>query len=157
MRLLKLKQMTFLELIAALSNAKTIQAAFAVVLAFLAAHLMPVAHFIAGAFFFLLVDFVSGVWAAKKKGNKITSQGFRKTITKFVFYSLAIICSVVLQDMFTKEMFPKLDLVYWIAGFICLTEFKSIIENIGVITEINIYDAIKHLLPNFKNKSNESN
>ena len=34
MRLLKLKQMTFLELIAALSNAKTIQAAFAVVLAF---------------------------------------------------------------------------------------------------------------------------
>ena len=156
MRYLKLKKMTFLELITALGNAKSLQTAFAVVLAFLAAHLMPVAHFIAGAFFFLFADFISGVWAARKKGHKITSQGFRKTITKFVFYSLAIICSVVLQDMFTKEMFPNLDIVYWMAGFICLTEFKSIIENIGVITEINLWDAIKHYLPNLKNKSNES-
>ncbi len=157
MRFLKLKQMTFLELITALGNAKTIKTAFAFVLAFLAAHLMPVAHFIAGALFFLVVDFFTGWAAATKRGEKTESKKFRRTIEKFVFYSVAIISSVVLQDMFTKEMFPRLNLVYWIAGFICLTEFKSIIENIGSITGINLSEAIKHYLPNFKNKSNESN
>lgn len=43
------------------------------------------------------IDFVTGVWKAKCKGEARTSDGFRKTVNKFLQYGCAIVCGAVLS------------------------------------------------------------
>lgn len=145
-----LSRMSFIELLGALWKAETLKAGFALLLTYLVGHTLPVSHFVAAMFMLVLSDWVTGVWAAAKRNEKITSKGFRNTTQKLVFYMLAILLGLIIETTF----FPDIKLVYYVAGFICITEFKSNIENIGTITGINILEAIKHYLP--KAKSNET-
>jgi len=45
----------------------------------------------------IAVDFLTGIWKAKCKGKARTSDGFRKTVNKFLQYGCAIICGAVLS------------------------------------------------------------
>jgi hypothetical protein len=79
----------------------------------------------------VLLDFVLGVAAAKKRGEKITSGGFKATVVKLFVYELAITMAYFVGLHLTGPVVPTLQIV---ASMIGLTELKSVIENMQTIT-----------------------
>lgn len=95
---------------------------------------------------FILIDLVSGVWAAKKRGELLTSRKLRKTIDKITWFSLAIILCFILD---TKILtFKVLYLANGIAGLCCGNELYSIFENAYQITGNRVF----WILTQFTNK-----
>lgn len=103
---------------------------------------LPVSQFMALTFALVLSDVVTGVWAAVKRKEAIRSNGFRRTISKIVLYFLAILLSKGMEDVLH---IPKL--IYIVAGFIAMTEFKSNLENIAVVTGTDIWAHLVERVP----------
>jgi len=78
----------------------------------------------------ILIDLVTGVWAAKKRGEAITSNGLKTTIYKIVFYELAICLGFLAQTYLTGTVLPVCNLITSVIG---LTEMTSILENLQTI------------------------
>lgn len=78
----------------------------------------------------IVVDLITGVIAAKKRGESITSAGLRRTISKGIIYELAIILGFITQNWLTGETVPVQNIV---TSFIGLTEFLSVVENLNDI------------------------
>lgn len=92
--------------------------------------------FTTGALVF--ADLFTGVFAARKRGEEIHSKKMARSISKIIFYFLAIILSRLMELAF----FPQIPIANITAGYIALIEFKSNIENIGVITGIDLWKAL---------------
>ena len=89
------------------------------------------------------VDLAVGIWAAKKRGEPITSYGFRRSITtKIAPYQVAVLLGYYVD----KEFSLGIPLMKAIAGFIAVAELKSIFENLGQITGLDFWTAIKEKL-----------
>ena len=88
----------------------------------------------------IFTDTITGVWAAKKRGDKITSKALGRTVTKMMLYSIAIFLTFGFEIMF-----PALQVVHIgqiASGYICLVELKSVFENISDITGLNIWSHL---------------
>lgn len=111
------------------------------------AYLAPVAPLVHALLFFMAADWITGVYKAKKLKQKITSKGFRNTAEKFVSYTAAII----LGHVFGQQI-AELHLTRLVAGYLALTELKSIYENLAAITGndilLNIYLQIETAVKN---------
>lgn len=92
--------------------------------------LSPIKAALATVLVLVLSDLVLGILAARKRGEKISSSGLRRTITKLFVYQSAIILAYICQKYLMGDMMPLSNLV---SSFIGLTEIKSIIENLNVI------------------------
>jgi len=88
--------------------------------------------------FFVIMDTITGVYASIKKGNKFTSKRLRKTVPKLVGYACGILVAQVIQNTFTYD----LPLGRILAAFVCYVEIKSINENIEILTNINMFQAV---------------
>lgn len=88
---------------------------------------------------FIIVDFITGIWKSLKSGKKIKSTIMAHSISKTILYHLAILVSV----LFETFVFSGIPVIQLVGGFIATVEFKSILENIGEITGINIWGNIK--------------
>lgn len=86
------------------------------------------------------VDLWSGIWAAKKRGDKITSTGLKRTVVKLLVYEGVITLTYLVEHFLTG---PFLPLVNIMAGYIGITELKSVLENIEEVTGI---DVLKNLI-----------
>lgn len=116
-------------------------------LLFVTAFLAPLVPAMLATGFLLLVDFITGVWAAYKRGEAITSRRMGHGVTKILLYNLAIITGhVVEMYMITFDNEPIIPLSRIIVGFIALVEFKSISENIYRITGVKLWDNIREAL-----------
>ncbi len=73
----------------------------------------------------VFADLIIGLLAARKRKEKITSAGLRRTIVKICLYEVAIMFAHLLQIYFIPEI-PAVKLV---AGAIGLVEAKSLMEN----------------------------
>ena len=100
------------------------------VLAFLA----PIQNIIFGVLFLIVCDLVTGVTAAVKKKEKITSSKLSRTISKVLVYFITIVvCHVINQHLlFGPDVVPLENLV---TSFIALTELKSILENLDKMSK----------------------
>jgi hypothetical protein len=83
----------------------------------------------------MVLDLITGVACAVKKGVPRTSKGFRGTITKFLQYGGAIAIGIVLANLFEiqKETATEAIFKYYNSGlisFIIFIEIKSILENL---------------------------
>jgi phage-related holin len=114
--------------------------------------LMPISHFIGLAIALTIADFITGVWAAKKRGDKITSTGYRRTISKTTLYLLAVVLAHAVEKVFFSTH-AAIPVTYIVACFLCLTEFKSALENIGDITGANVWSALRSHLEKFLNSN----
>lgn len=108
------------------------------------AYFAPIQGIVHCVLIFILLDFLTGVYASYTKNKPIVSNRLRKTIEKFVFYTTAI----VMGHIFTVEIVHWANLAQVIAGFIATTELISISENIFKITGLNIVKVIKETLSN---------
>jgi phage-related holin len=95
---------------------------------------------------FMAIDWITGVYASYKLREKgkswFTSYKMRRTIEKFVFYMMAIAVSYV----FRIEFLETIPLGKIVAGYIAITEIKSIFENIGRIMGVQIFNEIYQII-----------
>lgn len=100
----------------------------------------------------VIIDFISGIWAAKKRKEKISSHVMRNSVTKLLCYSLTIIfCWVIQKEVFVFEWAKIVNLA---TALIVLSELKSILENFGHITGNKVFNKIFVTINNLFKKNN---
>ena len=81
------------------------------------------------------VDLATGIAAAIKKKKKITSSGLKKTIIKTMVYELVVMLGFLTEQYMTGDSIPVVKIL---AGYIGITELKSVLENIEIVTKVSI-------------------
>lgn len=76
----------------------------------------------------IMFDFVTAIFATFKTKEKITSSRASRTLVKLVVYGILASASVLVDRFILEQGQIFADLVL---GFIAVTEFISILENIG--------------------------
>ncbi len=105
-------------------------------------YFLPLQSFIAITFCLVCADLVTGIQAARARGEAVQSIGLRRTATKFTMYSFAILAAHGVQNVYLKD-FP---LVFTIAAYIGVTEFWSLLENVGTVTGTDVLGAVRDKL-----------
>lgn len=109
--------------------------------------LMPVQSFLVFTMVLVLCDFVTGIRAARHRGEALQSKGFSRTVWKITLYCMGILLSHGMDLVFFAPKGLSFDLVWMVAGIIGLTEFKSNLENIAVVTGTDIWSLIAEKIP----------
>ena len=110
----------------------------------------PISGMVHVMLIFLVIDTISGIWASLKSGEKLESGKLRRTVYKFLWYTIAVMASRMMEKTFHMSWS---NLAGIIAGFICFVELKSIFENITKITNEPIFMRILNI---FRKKSTET-
>ena len=84
-------------------------------------------------------DLISGILAARKKGQKISSAGMRRTVTKVAVYNAAIMLGFLTETYMLDGFLPLSKIA---AGLISVVEFKSILENLDTINGNPIFKSL---------------
>ena len=80
---------------------------------------------------------VSGIWAAKKRGEKLESKKLRASINKMTWYFMFIILA---QGLDVKVIpFIDLHLASMVSAIICGVELYSVLENAYSITGNRVF------------------
>lgn len=77
--------------------------------------------------------------AARKRGEPITSSNLRKTISKIVIFQTAILLAFLTEHYMMADLLPVSKIV---AGYIGMTEYTSILENLNDINGGSIFKAL---------------
>lgn len=87
----------------------------------------------------IVSDLITGVWAARKRGEPITSAALGRTISKMVVYQTAVITGFLLQRYLLGDALPVVNVI---GGVIGMVEFKSFIENANCIVDGDVFKEI---------------
>lgn len=109
----------------------------------LAAIFAPIKELFLVTLVLILVDLISGILAARKKGQKIQSAGLRRTFTKLLVYMTGIGIGFLIEQFMLEGFIPVSKLA---AGLISLVEGKSIFENLDIINGSPIFKSLVHKL-----------
>ena len=99
----------------------------------------PITAGLIGLGVLIFADVITGCKAAKVRGEEIRSNRMARTVSKIIFYSIAIILSRLMEVAFI-DFIPLAQIT---AGYIAVVEFKSNLENIASITGVDVW---KHLM-----------
>jgi hypothetical protein len=110
----------------------------------------PIGWLVAGVGVMVAFDWIAGVAAAKKKGNKIVSGGFYRTFIKFTLYAIGIVATRMLEILMRDKI--AIPFASLLAGFILLIEYKSVMENISIAIGVDLWDWIKDKIANIHPK-----
>lgn len=127
-------------------------------------YLSPIKNFVHLVSALIILDFITGIMASLKTGEKITASRMSRTIYKLILYSIAIIATYLVQMIATDGVM----LVRICALFIGATELKSIYENISRILGGDLFkllwqvikgkvDDIISVIPSKSNVNSEQN
>jgi uncharacterized membrane protein len=95
---------------------------------------LPIKHFLIFTIFVVFADTVTGIIAAKKRGEKITSKGLYRTSQKVVVY----FCGIMIFHGASVTFGLPSQIVYSVSFLIAFTEIYSVSENIKSITGVNL-------------------
>jgi len=90
----------------------------------------------------VLIDFITGIYAAAKREEKITSSGMKRTVAKGLLYQLAILAGYVF-DTITPELGFVARVV---AVTIAVVEMKSILENVASVTGVDFRTLVDRMI-----------
>ena len=113
--------------------------------------IVPVAPFFWLAVGLVIADTITGVIAAKKRGEKINSRGMGRLVSKIIVYMLSILCCHGVEEALQIDGY----VTYVAVGAIASTELMSVLENTRVVSGANIGEVIRGLLPGAKKKGEE--
>jgi len=99
----------------------------------------PVKTMIATVIILILADLVTGIIAAVKRKEKISSAGIRRTFTKFCVYNTGILLGFLVETYLLHGFLPVSKIA---AGLIGVVEMKSVYENLDQLTEQPIFKAL---------------
>ena len=86
-----------------------------------------------------MIDLITGLCAARKRQEKITSRGLRRTVAKILVYEIACACAFLTQLYLTGPLLPCLSLLTTLIGVV---ELKSILENLDTCYGESIFKAV---------------
>lgn len=78
----------------------------------------------------VLIDLLTGIIAARKRQEPITSSGLKRTIIKLAIYEVAILIAFLAETYLILDILPVAKIV---SSFVGITELKSIYENLDSI------------------------
>lgn len=84
-------------------------------------------------------DLISGIFAARKAGTKITSAGLRRTVTKVFVYNAAIMLGFLTETYMIDGFLPLSKIA---AGLISVVELKSVLENLDKINGNPVFTSL---------------
>lgn len=87
----------------------------------------------------IFADLVTGVWAAWKRKEPITSAGFRRTATKIFVYETALCLGWLAEHYMLDGAVPVTKIV---SGMIGLIEIKSVYENLNVVSDEKLLKSV---------------
>lgn len=116
------------------------------------AALAPIHAILISVGIMILADLFTGIWAAKVKGETITSAAMRRTISKILVYQTSVVTGYLLETYMLSSIFPVAKLV---AGVIGLVEFKSILENGNKILGQDLFKTVLQKLGSDNDKPKE--
>lgn len=108
--------------------------AVALTTGFIFSFFLPIRHFLIFTIFVVIADTITGIKAAKKEGQKISSKGLYRTSEKIAVYFVAIMIFEAAKNTFSLPV----PITYMVAFIIATTELFSISENIKRITGVNL-------------------
>jgi len=120
------------------------------------AYLTPIWMIIFVIFIFVGVDFITGILASRKLKIPVKSKNMRATVTKLLCYFITIVLAFFIQKEIIK--YSWFEIMNIVAGLITLAEFKSITENMEVLTGNKIFTRIFRTISDiFKKKTEVDN
>ena len=108
--------------------------AFSLCCGFIASFFIPIKGFLLFTVAVVFADTITGIKAAKKEGQKISSKGMYRTTEKIVVYFTSILIFELAKNTFSIP-FP---ITYMVAMMISATELFSVAENVQRITGVNL-------------------
>lgn len=87
----------------------------------------------------IVLDFITGIWAAYKREEKIKSARMRDSVTKMVIFQVAVISGFLMEKYLLDNSIPVSKIV---AGVIAATEGLSLFENLNTISGKNVFGAL---------------
>lgn len=103
------------------------------------AFLLPIKMVIITAGFLIFADLITGIFAARKRKEKISSAGLSRTVAKLAVYQTVIITGYMLQVNLLNNIVPVVNIV---SGIIGMVEFKSIVENANTILGTDLFKEL---------------
>lgn len=101
--------------------------------------LSPIRAVIHTAFALIIIDLISGIIAARLRGEKIESSKLKQTVLKVFLYEIAIILAFLTEKNLTGDGIPLCKIV---STFVGMTEFTSILENLASINHSRALGAL---------------
>ncbi len=86
-----------------------------------------------------LVDLITGVLAARKRGEAITSTGFKASVVKLLVYESVVVLSFLVERFLVGDLLPVVKIA---GGMVGLTELKSVLENLEELTGMPLLKAL---------------
>lgn len=99
----------------------------------------PIHTVMAVVFVLIILDFITGLYAANKRREKITSANMRRTLSKLVVYQIAIISGFLVEKYILGPIIPLQQLI---AGLISIVELKSLLENVSISTNPHMFKEL---------------
>lgn len=98
---------------------------------------LPLPLLVFWMFMFVIVDMISGMLAAKHRGEILSSKKMKKTLSKLICYMTVIL----LARGINVHVLPMVELYacYITTGIICFVEMFSILENLYCITGNQVF------------------
>lgn len=97
----------------------------------------------------VIADLVTGLFAAKKRGEVITSAGLRRTVTKTTVYLTAVCLGFLVEKYMIDSILPISKLV---SGIIGVVELKSLMENLNTIYGSDLFKSVIEKLGSINDK-----
>jgi hypothetical protein len=91
----------------------------------------------------IFVDLITGILAAKKRGEKPNSAAARRTISKALIYQTAVLTGFLIETYLIGGTIPITSIV---GGLIGSVEALSIYENLNVLSERNLFGSLIKIL-----------
>ena len=100
----------------------------------------------------IAVDLATGMMAANRRGEKLSSAAMRRTVSKILVYQLAVISGFIVEKYMLSNVLPISKMV---AGVIGMVELKSILENSNTVVGQDIFKMIIGKLGSDNDKKDE--
>jgi hypothetical protein len=94
-------------------------------------------------------DLILGIMAAKKRGEKVTSAGLRRTATKVFVYNAAIVLGFLVETYMLEGFLPISKIT---AGLMSVVELTSILENLNTINGSPVFAKLIEKLGSVNDK-----
>jgi hypothetical protein len=110
----------------------------------------------------IVIDTITGIWKAKKLGDKITSRKLSSIISKLGLYELTVIMfflidKFILNDIILQFFSVPLMLTKIVALVLASIEVMSINENYKIVKGIDLWQSMKLLFARAKDIKEDLN
>jgi phage-related holin len=87
----------------------------------------------------IIIDLITGIIASIKQSVRFQWSKIINTFTKLIIYSLILLAAWVIES----KIIPSIPFMRLVAGFLALTELRSILENFKDIFGIDAWNYIR--------------